>query len=136
MRMSVDTCADLALKELSSGVAERFAREPAETLRENLGLAVQCVGHLDQSRDDGGVCDGLSYLSDGVVLYRRTGNRRENFTLAHELGHWLVDLIEDIYDWLVKQSNPAKMLETVCDRIAQKLLLPNTVSPAFYRANE
>ena len=40
----------------------------------------------------------LSYLSDGVVLYRSTGNRRENFTMAHELGHWLVDQTNDVYD--------------------------------------
>jgi len=54
-------------------------------------LTVRAVDHLDDARADGGVCDGVSYLNDGVILYRSTGNRRENFTLAHELGHWLVD---------------------------------------------
>jgi hypothetical protein len=71
------------------------------------------------------MCDGTSYLSDGVILYRRTGNRRENFTLPHELGHWLVDQVDDVYDWLAEQPEPMKMLETVCDRVASQLLLPN-----------
>lgn len=124
MRATVDSCAQLALGQLPQGVAARFAASPETTLREALGLRVRPVDHLDDVREDGGLCDGVSYLSDGVILYRRTGNRRENFTLGHELGHWLVDQVDEIYDWLVEQPEPAKLLETVCDRIAQKLLLP------------
>lgn len=124
MRTTVDSCAERALEQLPRGVGDRFAESPEATLREPLGLTVRPVDHLHEVRVDGGLCDGVSYLSDGVILYRRTGNRRENFTLAHELGHWLVDQVDDIYDWLAEQPEPAKLLETVCDRIAQRLLLP------------
>ena len=125
MRATVDSCAALALEQLPDGLGPRFAESPLATLREGLGLTVRPVDQLDQVRADGGLCDGTSYLSDGVILYRRTGNRRENFTLAHELGHWLVDQVDDVYDWLAEQPEPMKMLETVCDRIASQLLLPD-----------
>ncbi|ORT49030.1 hypothetical protein KBI5_14900 [Frankia sp. KB5] len=67
----------------------------------------------------------MSFLADEVILYRRTGNRRENFTLAHELGHWLVDKTDVVYDTLAQYDGAAKMLESVCDRIARVLLLPD-----------
>lgn len=124
MPTNVDSCAVLALQQLPHGLAAKFAESPAAPLLEDLGLMVRPVDHLDQVRSDGGLCDGTSYLRDNVILYRRTGNRRENFTLAHELGHWLVDKTSGIYDWLLDQPDPAKMLETLCDRVAQKLLLP------------
>lgn len=125
MRTTVDSCAALALEQLPPGVAARFAGSPTTTLREALGLTVRPVDHLEDVREGGGLCDGVSYLDDGVILYRRTGNRRENFTLAHELGHWLADRVDDVYDWLAEQAEAAKLLETVCDRIAQNLLLPS-----------
>lgn len=125
MRMSLDICVDLAVDALPEGVVQRFAGAPEDTLRRDLGIKVLAVDHLAERREDAGVCDGISFLKDAVVLYRRTGNRRENFTLAHELGHWLVDQIDEVYDWLAQQSDPARMLETVCDRIAQRLLLPD-----------
>ncbi len=105
-------------------MSQRFAVNPRQTLLEDIGLTVRAVDHLDITRDDGGICDGISYLEEGVVLYRRTGDRRENFTLAHELGHWLVDQGDEIYDLLATQAESAKLLETVCDHIAQQLLLP------------
>jgi hypothetical protein len=87
VRTNVDSCAALALEQLPDGLLTRFSEAPAATLLEGLGLRVRPVEHLNQVRADGGLCDGTSYLSDGVILYRRTGNRRENFTLTHELGH-------------------------------------------------
>jgi hypothetical protein len=125
VRATVDSCAAMALDQLPHGLGPRFAESPLATLREGLGLTVRPVDQLDQVRADGGLCDGTSYFSDGVILYRRTGNRRENFTLAHELGHWLVDRVDGVYDWLAEQPEPMKMLETVCDRIASQLLLPD-----------
>ncbi|MFI8592609.1 ImmA/IrrE family metallo-endopeptidase [Dietzia maris] len=94
-------------------------------LTDDLGLIVTPVDHLANKRADGGACDGISFLQDGVMLYAPTPwSRRENFTLAHELGHWLVDETPEIYDWLADQENAGQLLETVCDRIAQSLLLP------------
>lgn len=125
MTKVVEACADLALAGLPDDVAGRFADDPFGTLRNDLKLTVRAVDHLDHARADGGACDGVSYLSDGVVLYRTTGNRRENFTLAHELGHWLVDQTDDVYDRLADLDDAAKLLESVCDRIARLLLLPD-----------
>lgn len=125
MTKVIEECAAIALAGLADDVASRFADDPLDTLRKDLGMTVQAVDHLDDSRADGGVCDGVSYLSDGVILFRTTGNRRENFTLAHELGHWLVDQTDDVYDALADLDDPAKLLESVCDRIARLLLLPD-----------
>jgi hypothetical protein len=125
----VDECAAIALAILAHDVARRFADDPLGTLRDDLELTVRAVDTLNESRADGGACDGISYLGDGVILYRQTGNRRENFTLAHELGHWLVDKADAVYDRLAQFDDAVKMLETVCDRIARLLLLSDdTVS--------
>ncbi|HEU5038840.1 MAG TPA: hypothetical protein VFT70_17670 [Nocardioides sp.] len=121
---TIDDCASAAMAALGAEVLGRFPADPLHTMRVDLGLKVQEAEHLTEKRADGGACDGLSFLKDGVVLYAPTRNsRRENFTLAHELGHWLVNQVPGIFDWLVDQPNPKKMLETLCDRIAQRLLL-------------
>lgn len=127
--MTVATLADAvaeALELLPAQVRGRFAVQPVETMRADLGLTVSAVDHLSTSRAEGGACDGVSFLQDNVVLYAATGpsNPRENFTLGHELGHWLVDQAGDIYDWLLDQPDPPKLLETMCDHIAAQLLLP------------
>lgn len=123
--MELDRRVEILLDLLPDVVRSQFAANPKQTLREELGLVVQPVDHLAANRDDGGACDGVSYLQDGVILYAPTHySRRENFTLAHELGHWLVEQ-GDLYDWLGEQDDPARMLETVCDHIAQRLLLPD-----------
>lgn len=125
MTRVVEECAAIALAGLADDIAARFAGDPLGTLRNDMKLTVRAVDHLDDARADGGVCDGVSYLNDGVILYRSTGNRRENFTLAHELGHWLVDQADAIYDALADLDDAAKLLESVCDRIARLLLLPD-----------
>lgn len=119
-----EDCVAAALRLLPDGVAHRFAQSPEQTLAMDLKLKVQQAEHLVASRQGGGVCDGESFLSEGVILYRPTGNRRENFTLAHELGHWLVDQVDEIYDWLAQQDSADRLLETICDAIAQTLLVP------------
>jgi len=116
------TCA-----QVSSETAAAFSVDPERALRDGFGLEAVAVPGLDQARDEGGACDGVSFLDDGVILYRPTGNRRQFFTLAHELGHWLVDQTDEVYDLLGRERESAKLLETVCDRIAQQLLLPESV---------
>lgn len=123
--MNLEQCVELALQQVTPAVRARFAADPLGALRQELGLAVEAADHLRKRRNDGGACDGMSFLEDGVILYAPTPNsRRQNFTLAHEFGHWLVEQATEIYDWLADQREPARMLETVCDRIAQRLLLP------------
>lgn len=119
----VTQCQAMALAAIDDATARRFAHDPAGTLRVAFGLSVVEVTHLQSSRRDGGWCDGLSFLSDGVIQYRPTGNRRENFTIAHEFGHWLVDQTTAIYDILGPYDDASTLLEVVCDRIAASLLI-------------
>lgn len=127
---TIEALAMAAVAQLPPEVAARFSTRPKVALREGLGMVVSAVDHLDTTRDDGGACDGVSYLDDGIILYRPTQSRRQNFTLAHELGHWLVDQFDEAYDWLAARPEPGKQLETLCDRIAQLLLLPSATTDA------
>lgn len=121
---TLEECVKAALDLLTPEVRGGFAVDPLAVLRDGLGLRVQHAEYLTERRGDGGACDGVSFLKDGVILYAPTPrSRRENFTVAHELGHWLVDQTPAIFDWLVEQPEPSRVLETVCDRIAQQLLL-------------
>lgn len=125
----LEDCVEQAVSLVPSEVSARFGVDPRATLINDFGLRVTAVDHLADSRRDGGACDGVSFLGDGVVLYAPTPNsRRENFTLAHELGHWLTENAPDAYDWLADQEEPGALLETVCDRIAQRLLLPGSAA--------
>ncbi len=124
---TLEGCVDLALGALPGYVGRRFAENPTDALTRGLNLKVRAAEHLTDRRADGGSCDGMSFLDDGVILYAPTESRRENFTLAHELGHWLVDQAGEIYNWLLAQPEPAVALETLCDRLAQRLLLPTEV---------
>jgi hypothetical protein len=129
--MNLEGCVEQALSLLTGDVRSRFAGNPMAVLRDDLDLTVTAVEHLANVRADGGACDGVSFLQDGVVLYAPTPwSRRENFTLAHELGHWLAEKAPDIYDWMADQDEPGRLLETVCDRIAQRLLLPEAAAIA------
>ncbi|MBO0596336.1 ImmA/IrrE family metallo-endopeptidase [Nesterenkonia sp. E16_7] len=125
--MNLDACVEQGVAQLSEDVRIRFAVNPIAVLREDVGLTVTAVEHLATHRDEGGACDGVSFLQDGVILYAPTpSSRRENFTLAHELGHWLAEQAPDVYDWIADQHDPGRLLETICDRIAQQILLPET----------
>jgi hypothetical protein len=123
--VSLDKCVDRALSHLDARARARFSADPLDTLRTDVGLKVFAAEHLANRRGDGGACDGVSFLRDGVILYAPTPySRRQNFTLGHELGHWLVEQADELYDWLADQTEPGRLLETLCDRIAQQLLLP------------
>lgn len=129
--MNLEGCVEQALSLLTHDVRDRFTGNPMGVLRDDLDLTVTAVEHLANARDDGGACDGVSFLQDGVILYAVTPwSRRENFTLAHELGHWLADEAPDIYDWLADQNDPGCLLETVCDKVAERLLLPESAALA------
>ena len=66
----------------------------------------------------------MSFLDDGVILYAPTTNsRRQNFTLAHELGHWIVEQTKD-FRLDCRPSDPPALLESVCDQIAQRFCYP------------
>lgn len=114
-----------AVDSINPVLRERFAEDPLASLTRDFGLRVRGVTQLQNRREGMGSCDGVSFLADGVVLYSPTVSRRQNFTLAHELAHYLLDLDDQFQDMLADQDHPAPLLETVCDAIAQELLVPD-----------
>ena len=117
-----------AVKILDPVVQEQFVLDPLDALTTGMQLTVRAVDSLSSRRGDGGFCDGMSFLEDGLILYAPTPNsRRQNFTLAHELGHWVVEQDQGLFDWIADQSDPPALLETVCDQIAQRFLLPEAL---------
>ncbi|MEV7608516.1 ImmA/IrrE family metallo-endopeptidase [Microbacterium sp. NPDC089320] len=125
-----------AVRILDPGVQEQFVLDPLDALTTGMGLTVRAVDSLAASRGDGGFCDGMSFLDDGVILYAPTPNsRRQNFTLAHELGHWVVEQDQGLFDWIADQADPPALLETVCDQIAQRLLLPDALTTEIVGAD-
>lgn len=132
--MNLDPWVDRAIRILDAPARTALTLDPLTALPSHLGLTVRAVNSLSSSRSDGGFCDGMSFLEDGVVLYAPTENRRQNFTLAHEVGHWLVQRDTGLFDWIADQDDPAVLLESVCDRIAQKLLLPEDLTASVVGA--
>jgi hypothetical protein len=76
-------------------------------------------------RGAGGWCDGASITDAGIILFRPTESRRQNFTLAHELGHHLLAEDDDAPSWLADQERPRAREEEICDLIAARLLVPD-----------
>lgn len=119
------------MAQLDGATSKRFASDPLGVLRHDLSLKVEPAQHL-VGRDDGGACDGMSFLRDGVILFAPSPHsRRQNFTLAHELGHWLINRSEAVFDWVADQEDSPRVLETLCDLIAQRLLLPESTVNAL-----
>lgn len=119
---TLDDCVEAAFTLLDSIDLHACDGDPHAVARE-LDLQVVEAPFLTQRRGDHGACDGMSFLDDNVILYAPTPSRRENFTLAHEIGHWLVNQVDAIFDWLGEQEDGARALETLCDRIARRLLI-------------
>jgi hypothetical protein len=98
---------------------------------ESLGLTASPTDSLPDQRGEGGWCDGVSFLDDGVILYRPSPNsRRENFTVAHEVAHWLIDNDDDAASWVADCDDAGRILEQLCDYIAGQLLIPDDVIAA------
>ncbi|MGN7858942.1 ImmA/IrrE family metallo-endopeptidase [Microbacterium sp. 22303] len=134
--MKVGPWIERAVKIIDPGVQELFVLDPLDALTSGMRLTVRAVDSLSTSRGDGGFCDGMSFLEDGVILYAPTPNsRRQNFTLAHELGHWVVEQDQGLFDWIADQADPPALLETVCDHIAQRLLLPDALTSEIVGAD-
>jgi hypothetical protein len=122
--MDLNGCINLALRQVPLEARPALASSPIEAVRDLFDLQVHAAEHLGKEHGAGGVCDGMSFLEDGVLLYAPTPNsRRQNFTILHELGHWLIDQEDGVLSWLADQDEPEKLLETMCDHLAQKLLL-------------
>jgi len=135
--VNLEQAVEAVLAQVAASIRDRFPSDPLGVIRDNLRLTAQPAQHLTGSRADGGACDGLSFLRDGVILFAPSlTSRRQNFTLAHELGHWLVSQSEAVFDWVGDQDNAPRVLETLCDRVAQRLLLPESSVDTVFRGRE
>lgn len=124
--MRLDGWAAGVVRQIPAPIREHFVLDPLATLTTDLKLTVREAEHLNTMRNDGGACDGVSYLDDGVILYAPSRfSKRQNFTLAHEFAHSLVEHDEKLLDWIADQDDAARVLESMCDVIAQQLLLPD-----------
>lgn len=120
--MIIATCAEKALAGVSDEVRRDIARGLADAVQSHFGLNVRPADTFAE-RGDGGWCDGVSIIDSGIILYRPTTSRRENFTLMHELGHHLVENNLECLSWIADQADPSRVLEQVCDQIAASLLI-------------
>lgn len=113
---------DQLIGELSADLLDDAAVDPGYALVVHFGLTVQ-ESHSFGERGDGGWCDGASFAQAGLVLYRPTTSRRQNFTLAHELAHHLIDQDDDCLSWLADEPDAGRAVEQLCDKIAGELLM-------------
>lgn len=128
LRHSSREWADRLAATVTVDVRARFADDPKGTVTRQLGLRIVPSAALERSRGDKGSCDGVSIIEDGVIHYALTPfSKRENFTIAHEVGHLLVDSFDpedDMWDWLADQPDSRRLVEDTCDLVARRLLLP------------
>ncbi|MDQ1547524.1 MAG: hypothetical protein QOH69_2428 [Actinomycetota bacterium] len=124
--MKFDKLVKVAVGDLAPDVRESFVLDPIRTVEECFKLSTRAVDHLGDVRGDGGACDGMSYLDHGVLLYAPSPySNRQNFTVAHEFAHWLIEHNDFLIGWVADQDKPERILESLCDAIAQVLLLPD-----------
>jgi hypothetical protein len=120
--MTIATWSNRVLAALSDEARGDLAHGLADAIRDHFGLAVRHANAFGE-RGAGGWCDGVSIIDSGVILYRPTPSRRENFTLMHELGHHLVDNDVECLAWIADQPDPPRVLEQICDQLAADLLI-------------
>lgn len=112
---------------VTATAATDLVTDPRNALEKHFGLKVTASAALvgAQTRGAHGQCDGLSFLNRGVILYAPSPfSRRENFTLIHELAHFLVSKNDAVLDWLADLTDGQLTEERLCDFVAQRLLLP------------
>ena len=122
-----------ALAQLEPDVRRRARDDVRAVLEQDRGFHVAELPAVEPHREGHGSCDGVSFIEDRTVLFRPTVSRRENFTLAHELGHILVRECDEVQDWLadLDAGEEGRMEEWLCDQIAQRILLPDDLIAQF-----
>lgn len=122
---SVDRWARDLVAGLDVGVRHAFGTDPSGALSEHLGVEVLPAETFEQ-RGDGGWCDGVSFASSKLVMYRPTHSARDQFTLCHEAGHLIFEIGDPgCMDWVADQDEPERVLEQLCDAVAALLLIPD-----------
>ena len=125
---TVDSVAAKVVAKVDGAIRARIARDPFTAARDDFHCELVELENLTQ-RGEGGSCDGFSFLDAGIIYYRPTFSDRQNFTVAHELAHLLVENDEAAIDWITSQPGASK-LEEVCEVLAGRLLIPDEVLAA------
>lgn len=111
--------------KLDSGVRIGLAQDPLAVIR-SVGVVVHPLPSRALAQDC--TCDGAFFpLPPPAIAYAATpGSRRENFTLLHEFGHYLVreddDMLSELAD--VDDDGGQTAEERVCDAFAGRVLVP------------
>ena len=108
------TAAAVASAVLSAAGVVRAPVELGEVLRLWPGLRVGT-----EALDGAGYLIALGGNAGEILLRRDDSARRQRFTLAHEIGHWLLG------PGAVPDGHDDEEVETWCDRFAVELLLPS-----------
>lgn len=129
--MNIAQVVDRLVNRIPTARALQFAADPASAVEAVFDVRAVESASL-ATRGDGGACDGVSFLDDGVLFYAPTPHsKRHNFTIAHEVGHHLVNQDDRVSDWVYDQQDHEAILETICDLVAQRLLLPPATVAEF-----
>ncbi|PWK84590.1 uncharacterized protein DUF955 [Lentzea atacamensis] len=128
--MSLFLHATRIVGSLSPEIRQAIGQNPLTGVR-LLDLTASPVEELEHRRGEGGWCDGVSFLEEGVILYCPSPySRRQNFTIVHEIAHWLVDSDDDALDWVADHEDSQRVIEQLCDHIAGKLLIADEIVSA------
>jgi hypothetical protein len=115
---------DIALRDVSVGVQE-IRPVPLRQIARNLGVEVEVRERNSQTRSAGALWEQereqMGLFGDFSADIAGT-SKRSRFTLAHEIGHRLVDLYAPHAG-----SIHGKTLENLVDEIASRLLLPDSL---------
>lgn len=84
------------------------------------------VNVVDEDLDGSGYLLPLGRLGAEIVVNQKDTEKRRRFTIAHELGHWVLGLICEKKFGEFKQPPgvPRAALEKWCDAFATNLLMP------------
>ncbi|WP_454227096.1 ImmA/IrrE family metallo-endopeptidase [Propioniciclava flava] len=131
--MKPDRLVEEVLAQLAPDRRRRARDDVRALLEDDLDFQVTELAAITDQRPGHGSCDGVSFVKDRHILFRPTESRRQNFTLAHELGHVLVHDCDAAQDWLAdlpeEEAGPRE--EWMCDQIAQRILLPDEILDQF-----
>ncbi len=106
---------------LGQNLRNRLATDPRLAIQ---GVGVRVLPLAVPALTDDCSCDGVFYpFPSPAIGYTATQSRRENFTLLHEFGHYLIRSDDELLSDLADMDDGAE--ERVCDSFAGRLLVPD-----------
>src|SRR5579859_429384 len=113
-------------EKLSERVLKRVGvLEPPVEVESVLGVWKE-LRLVDEDLDGSGYLLPMGKLGGEIIVNRNDPPERKRFTIAHELGHWVLGLIWKKKSGEFKQPPgvPYAVIERWCDKFATNLLMP------------